>query len=357
MTADNPLFDTQREKAGGDIISRYGYQYHWAIYRALDHSSIGKEYAIFIEMHEDVVIANSLNGAEALFEFNQVKTNAKKFNAASLIKVNKGSSLLGKLLSNCKDKVFSAKIESINFVSVNGFNFKYKVAGVELKTIGLDDIEQVTVSEISTAIQKELELTPLPTNLYFIVPELSRQQYQDLVIAKITRVIDALFPGSSCRANEIYRLLLDDVLRKGEVTYDITNWDEFLTKKALTSLKVSSAIKQFTDIKGIDVINGHFHEITRELGFNFIKATKLRKSFGRYMIIRLGNKSTLQLETTKQISNIISDILDTGDCLEISEVISEVKLRLHDRIKKQFSEEVEIDAAVIFEFINMNNEL
>ncbi len=73
MTGENPLALKQREKKGAETFAKYDYQYHWALCRLLDQHQNKSEYAIFVEYHEDVVLADSLDIAKAKFEFNQIK--------------------------------------------------------------------------------------------------------------------------------------------------------------------------------------------------------------------------------------------------------------------------------------------
>ena len=73
---DNPLADQQREKKGAETFGKYDYQYHWAFKKLLDEHRQKKEYAIFVEFHEDVIFANSLQKETAEFEFYQVKENS-----------------------------------------------------------------------------------------------------------------------------------------------------------------------------------------------------------------------------------------------------------------------------------------
>jgi hypothetical protein len=116
----NPLFDSQKEKAGSQTYDKYAYQYHWALYKILsDHDKVS-EYAVFVELHEDVVISTSLNSSEASFEFNQVKTSQSVFNSFQLVKKKKnGKSVLGKLITNGHSKPFTSQISTLNLVSLN----------------------------------------------------------------------------------------------------------------------------------------------------------------------------------------------------------------------------------------------
>ena len=72
---DNPLADQQREKKGAETFGKYDYQYHWAFKKLLDEHKQKKEYAIFIELHEDsnvtaggVVIASDLGNFDGNVE-------------------------------------------------------------------------------------------------------------------------------------------------------------------------------------------------------------------------------------------------------------------------------------------------
>ena len=93
---NNPLFEGQREKSGSTTFDKYSFQYHWALYRVISNHLDQKEYAVIIELHEDVVVSNSLDVDSAKFEFNQVKTNKTPFNTFQLVKNKKaGNSVLG----------------------------------------------------------------------------------------------------------------------------------------------------------------------------------------------------------------------------------------------------------------------
>lgn len=347
---DNPLFDVQREKSGAVTFSKYAYQYHWALFRIMQEHAIGNEYAVFMELHEDVVLADSLDETKALFEFNQVKTNRGRFNAKSLVKLKNGSSVLGKLVDSGNGKPFSAKLSSLNLVAVNGFDLTLKNAGVLLNKIAVDDLHDDTNKELAEAIKKELSLHPLPTNLHFILPELSDKKFQDLIIAEISKLITALFSNPYYDSVEIYRVLYDDITRKGMITYDIRKWEDFLASKALTSNTVTQVINQFTNIKDEATIQTKFGDIIRELGLKIIPAKALEQCFNRYRQNRVGTRSTLVIDTTKEISNLINQEIASGTT-EMEEFLNNVAAKISSKNKKQFTNDNEVKAAIIYEFI------
>jgi hypothetical protein len=347
---NNPLFDIQRENAGSVTFSKYAYQYHWALYRVMQEHAVGNEYAVFMEMHEDVVLSNSLDETKAQFEFNQVKTNKGKFNAKTLIKLKSGSSILGKLLSSSKGKTFSNDISSLNLVSVNGFALPLKKTGLTLNKIAITDLHSSTIKELTEAIKLELSIDPLPANLHFLIPDLPDNKFQDLIIAEISKLITALFSNPYYDSVEIYRVLYDDITRKGMITYDIKKWNDFLSSKALTSNTVTQVINQFTNVKDEAAIRTKFNTIISELGLNVIKAKSLEKCFNRYRQNRLGNRSTLQIDTTKEITSLITQVIEQGT-EELNQLLLQVENELPKKIKDQFTNKNESDAAIIYEFI------
>lgn len=107
MTETNPLAVAQPNTKGAETFSKYSYQYHWALCRLLDSHADDSEYAIFVEYHEDVVFADSLDSEKAKFEFSQIKCkDASAYTILSLTKpVKNGNSVLGKLLLSSRAAV------------------------------------------------------------------------------------------------------------------------------------------------------------------------------------------------------------------------------------------------------------
>ncbi len=350
----NPLLATQREKAGSETFEKYSYQYHWALYRVLNNHIETDEYAVFVELHEDVVISNSLNSSKAKFEFNQVKTTKGKLTTYQLVHKKKNNKcVLGKLISSGYEKPFKDKITELNLVALNDFSLDLKEEGLKLDKITLDDLSSTQFKELEDAIKKELDISTLPSNIQFIVPELSEKNFQNDVIASIAKLVSNLFPNSYSSPVEIYRLLIDEVNRKGKVTYDFTKWDDLLSKKALTSITVTEVINAFTSIKDENKVEIEFYTICSELGLNSIKSKLLKRSFDRYRTKRISNSSTLQIDTTNFITQQIQINLDKEiDILET--LIENVKNQIPKKFLRQFSNEAEIKSAIICEYIMMS---
>src|SRR5690606_29193496 len=114
LTPKNPLLGPQREKAGSETAAKYAYQYHWALYRAIQEHIIQNEYAVFVELHEDVVICDSFDATKAKFKLNQVKATKSKLSRTALRRLKEGKSVLRKLISSSGGKPFSNSINELN---------------------------------------------------------------------------------------------------------------------------------------------------------------------------------------------------------------------------------------------------
>ena len=348
----NPLFAPQREKKGAETFGKYGYQYHWALYRVLKEHEKQNEYAVFVELHEDVVLSNSLDHSKATFEFSQVKTNEKALSTSDILRLKNGKSVLGKLLDTCANKPFAGSIDNINLVSVNGFNIALNVEGVTLEVIRVGDIHVDTIKEIEDKIKKEVGCAELPSNLQFIIPELPDKRFQDVVISQIAKLISRLFPSAFCNPINIYRSLIDDLNMKGPVLYDYNKWNELLEKKALTSVSVSKAINVSLVLQNDADIEKNFVEVANDLGMSIFERNKFRKCFTRYRQSRIGNRSTLQLDTTKKIKSLIDS--NMPNCSNMLELLNAISDDIPEKIKIYFASIEDLNAAIVCEYIMSN---
>lgn len=347
----NPLFAGQREKSGSETFSRYQYQYHFALFKALTSHSDIDEYAVLIEYHEDVVFANSLNSTLAKFEFNQVKTNDQPIDASAVLKLKSGKSVLGKMLDGSKK--FKTSLEGLNLVSANGFAFELKNPELSLKQLTLSDLSDDLKTKILNALRKELndEKFEFPANFCFVASDLSFVNYRDTILATIVHVISKSFPDSRSSPEDIYRVLIDELYSKGTVIYDLKQWENLLQSKALTSVTVAKVLNQFTNLRDDGVVQAKFETICAELGLNSITKRDLSQAFGRYRLNRTGNRSKTQIDVSKEINEVIKTILDEG-VSSITGLLETGKNRLSEKAKLQLNTNNDIDAALILEYIS-----
>ncbi|MCR9063935.1 MAG: DUF4297 domain-containing protein [Cytophagales bacterium] len=351
---ENPLFESQREKSGAITFDKYLYQYHWALYKVISEHDQKNEYAVFLEFHEDVVFSDSLTSQDAKFEFNQVKTNSATFNNYQLVKnLKNGRSILGKLIESVNSKPYADKITSLNLVCTSNFNLELKKKDVELKIIRKEDLSDNQLKKLENALKNELSISELPSTLKFIVPDLSKKDYQKILVGEISSLINRLYPESYFNDESIYRLLIDELIRKGKVTYDFTKWDELLKNKALTSKQVTKVINDFTNLKDEAKIEIEFNNICSEIGLKSLQVKKLKRSFDRYKRQRISNNSTLQKDTTIFFVDQIENAINSG-ITDLIVLIDRIYNSASPKIKKQFQTKDEFSTALMCEYIMMN---
>ena len=348
---ENPLAVPQREISGAQTFEKYEYQYHWALCRVIDEHSKLNEYALFMEYHEDVVLSDSLDCKKANFEFNQIKNIAKpKYNVSNLTKTIKHkNSILGKLILSVSKKPYCDKLCAVNLVASCGFSFDQKDNGLMLEIIGVGDLSEKTIKEIKKALKNELGSDVIPPNLNFIIPKFNSKGQQEYTIAKIAELVDELYPDSRCNAGNIYRILIDELHRKGVVIYDYTKWDDLLDQKALTSTKVQSAILTHTSHINNDQLLADCDLLLNELGLGFLEKRNIKRSIERIYLERLGFPTGISIKVKKAIGEKLR--ATTPSDSKIDKVIDTVEKSLSKSLKKSIGSDLEIKASIIYEIL------
>lgn len=363
---ENPLNAPQREKAGSYTFDKYDFQYHWALYRVIDDIAESRNFAIIIEYHEDVIISDSLDAQNARFEFNQVKTTDAILKSSDLINRKKlkngfSNSILGKLLLSSQNEKFDpTRVNGINLITVKGFDLKLaeEKSKLKLRKIAVGDLSLEEIDSLEKAINEELNVSTLPTNIQFIITDLSEKKYANDVLGEITKLIGRLYPSYPSKPFDIYRLLMDHLHTAGKDTYDYTTWEDLLSYKSLTSKTIKETIDNITLARTEEQINNEFKQIISELGYvNVLEQMKLNNTFRRYRQNVLGNVSLNQLKKSKNIQDTIIKAL-TNDLSFFKDIIDFTRNELPDDIMNQFqSNEEEFISAVICEFIMIKEKL
>lgn len=349
---DNPLAVAQREKSGALTFEKYEYQYHWALCRVIYEHGKSNDYALFMEYHEDVVLADSLDKQKAKFEFNQIKNIVSpKYNITNLTKRNKSkNSVLGKLILSVNNKPFCDKITTINLVASCGFKIDQIDNGLDLEIISVGDLSPKSIMDIKNELKNELGNDLIPPNLKFVVPKFHIKGQQEYAIAKIAELVNELFPNSHCNSGNIYRILIDELHRKGIVPYDYKKWDDLLIQKALTSKKVQNTIQTHTTLLQNEQLFDDLNQICNELCINYLEKRSLKKIIERIHIERVGFPSALSIRIKKGITREL-EIIGISFDSEIKNLIEEVENKLSWSLKEKIGSNLEVKASIIYEIL------
>ncbi|MGR5330829.1 DUF4297 domain-containing protein [Photobacterium damselae] len=300
---DNPLAEAQRESAGASTFGKYNFQFHWALCEIIKKHRDKKEYALLIEHHEDVVIADSLDADKAQFEFYQVKNQIVKYTPTSLTSRKKGAnntfknSVLGKLLSSCINTNYEDRITTIGLVSSSGFNLNLD-KGLKLDVIKVGDIAESDLASLTQHIDNELGIKVLPEHLQFIVPDIQLKNQEDYVLSHFARLVNVLFPGAFCNPVNIYRSVVDEMGRIGRVEYDYKDWARLIEKKSLTSSEVHNVLTQHTTHPCVDDLKSAFDDLARDLGWKAKQKRTFKSKLALLALRRAGFMSALDIEIT-----------------------------------------------------------
>lgn len=355
----NPLATAQRETSGAQTFEKYEYQYHWALCRILGAHENSDDYVVFIELHEDVVLATSTNETIARFEFNQIKnTCASAWTPKKLTSVPKATakkvtnSILGKMLQGVREKPFVDKLNSLDLVATCGFNLTPKTKGLKLSIITIGDLHDDCLKDIQAAIDKELDTYPLPKTLRFITPDLPASGFQDVAIGRISKLVDVKAPGSKCNASTIYRVLIDDLHRKGTVSFDFTEWNNLVKNKGTSRSDVERVISSYTENKGIETFEKDFEDILQDLELKSHKRIQVRRAFERYHnAVRL-ERTLIAIDNQQAVKDVVKRNFEAFEEEGVKEFMKQALLSLPEATKKNLVDLEATQGAIIYKLLN-----
>ncbi|MBD2811446.1 DUF4297 domain-containing protein [Xenorhabdus sp. Vera] len=330
---DNILAEVQRESAGASTFGKYNFQYHWALCRIIEKHQKNEEYALLIEYHEDVVIADNLDGTKANFEFFQVKNQIKTFTEHELTKRSRGAnetlknSVLGKLLSSCVGTQYDQRITNIGLVSAGGFSLGVN-KGLKLDVIRTGDLTAACLQSLTNRINEELGINLLPKHLQFIVPEIQLENQEDYVLAQFVKLVDGMFPGAQCSAVAIYRAIIDEMGRKIRITFDYTGWDRLIDKKSLTSVEVHEVLVINSSHPSVNEIKEDFNRLAQQLGWKTRQIRNIRTKLSQLFLKRTGFMTALDIDIIglfKASADKINETLFDSEALYIEALLQQAK--------------------------------
>lgn len=358
----NILGHAQRESAGATTFGKYNFQYHWALCRIIEKHKSNSDYALLIEYHEDVVIADSLYGSSAKFEVFQVKNTGTPFTSNALTKRKEGakgpkSSILGKLLSSCIGTDYETRITEIGLVSSSGFSFDQKDNKLKLDIISSGDLSEDCLSELTGKLKDELGVDILPENLKFIVPKIKLENQEEFVIGRFAELVNEIFPNSRCNAVNIYRAIIDEIHRKGQNSYDFTVWEKMVEDKSLTSHKVK-------DVIAINTTSPNFEDFEKDLEYlakndmkwNTLKYRKINKKIKQLFLRRVGYVSAYDINIMRIVQHAVSSVPEE-DFTEISDYIESIIVKAKElNIESKIPDHDDILCEIIYYVLKVMHE-
>lgn len=349
----NPLgLEPKREKSGSNTFRKYNYQYHWAFCRILDEHEAGNEFALFIEEHEDVTIASSLDVAKTTFELNQVKETSKQHTIHSLTSVSKGESqsLIEKLAMSCCDKSYSHMVSKVNFVSTGGYSFDIHKKGYSFEVIDSGVLSDEEVKRVEDSVSRIPGVGNFISKLAFVIPSLPNKGFDLVVEGKISSLISKIAPGLKYDANSIYECVIRDLNRKGENSFDYKNWDDAIKRKAITSGQLSDVIEQYIGRKPDENIVSEMRQIlNEEYSLNALTRRKVVSGFNRYYTKRISSRELIVKEVSSDLVRCIKSLVNNYS--NVRDLEAAVKSDLCENTLSYFQTQEDITGAFLYELL------
>ncbi|QQK64374.1 DUF4297 domain-containing protein [Cobetia sp. cqz5-12] len=350
---NNPLSEApKKEKSGSQTFSKYNYQYHWAFCRALREYEQNNEFALFIEEHEDVVLANSLNVEEATFEFSQVKEVSYKYTVDRLVKKGAKSptSVIEKLANNCCGKPYSYKISKVCFVSTGEYSFSLHTNDYRFEEIEYSSLSKEESQKIKNSINSLEEADAFCDKLVFIIPDLPRKGFDEVVIGRISNIISSQSPHYNYNSRSIYDVLIREMNRKGENYFDYSKWADALKNKAITSIQIGDVFHRHVTRAPDDIIADGVKDILEEsFQFTALRRTRIRHCFNRYYEKKISNRDPFVASISEEILSFIA--VFPGDKDSIALLGDYVYCNLSEASKEFFDTYDDYLAALICEIL------
>lgn len=250
---------TPDDNTGSMVSNRFGYQKNWPIYKLLELESLGRDYMIVMDYHEDVIILDSSTKVENI-DFYQLKTKSGDYwRLGELTKSNVNSkgelthSILGKLLKH-----------SIDFPSARDYYFvtdSFLSPGIIVKgndfqksKIPFSKFKVENQKSIKDAVKKEFpEISDdVWEHLYISQEQLKNENYRDDIIGCLNEFIDDKLPMVDIKATTLYNSLLSEIESLQNFEGAVTETDILVVKKSFKHSDFQSYIKKLATFESYD---------------------------------------------------------------------------------------------------------
>ncbi|WP_299779703.1 dsDNA nuclease domain-containing protein [uncultured Formosa sp.] len=223
-----------RENSGSISSNRFDYQKDWAICKLIELSK-QKDFLLAFEFYEDIIVFDSSENPKTI-DFFQIKTKGKgKHSISTLLKKNKGSSILGKLFNNKIN--FEKETNSLSIIS----NCDYKIELKNKNFVGIkiccNEVDKNEAKRIAEDLSSELSITWLNEYfdiLFFEKSNLTIEHHSDLTQQKLNKFIENKFIDLKYNPSLAYTTIFDEVKRKNNFEKSLNTFDELVKYKSFS---------------------------------------------------------------------------------------------------------------------------
>jgi len=285
----------QRENAGAGASNRFTYQHVWAFDYMIKTLDSSKDFMLFMEFHDDIIILEDACDGEHL-DFYQIKTDDKASRYITSSFIIKDAKKYPDKMSIAQKMIidyikFKDNINSIHLVSNKSFDLgtlENTDKSTSRYTISLKEIMQKELNKIKSgmcqACDKSICENKCLDLIYFDVSDLALDSYEDTVMGRMVKKMDLLgIPSTLERTRSIYNTILGEIRRINNTEKLAQNVDELLQRKSITK---ADFMKWISHLK-IVIPDDLWIEIQSSLisdGFTALELRKIQKEWKKYRI-------------------------------------------------------------------------
>jgi len=311
----------QRENAGSRSSNRFNYQQVWAFNRMLEMLKEGKDFLLFMELHDDVLVIESTVNSQFV-DFFQIKTDNKAsryiksgFITKDAKKYPDKMSIAQKMIDNYSK--FRTDTGAIRLVSNKRFDFGKLKSGdnsTDRTIISLNEIEESEFNKLKLGMCQACHLTEPECGhvctklIYFDVSLLDLTNYEETVLGKFVNQLSELgIESSITKTKSIFFTILGEIKRINNWESKAYNKSELLQRKAISKTDFSGLISQLRLEMPDDLWNS-IQEYLLNDGFSSFEVHKIRMQWKKYQISAM-DVEDLALQTIRgEIQSIISGV-------------------------------------------------
>lgn len=309
------------DNSGSTASNRFGYQKNWPIYKLLELESLGRDYMIIMDYHEDVIILDSSTKVENI-DFYQLKTRSGNYwNQGDLISGEAKSkegvkhSILGKLLKHSFDFPSARDYYFVtdSFLSpgliIKGDDFqKGKIPFAKFKPERQESIKKAIRSEIPDLKDEVWD------HLYISQEQLKSDNYKETIIGYIDKFIDRNLSMTDIKATTLYESLFSEMESLQDFEGAITETDILTIKKSFKHSDFQRFIKKLASFESYDrqcdrVINNFLPMAPSDV-MTFKRKREMTKILREKIKALAYNYNDSEL---MQLRNFISNLITTLD--------------------------------------------
>jgi Cap4 dsDNA endonuclease len=358
----NPLLACQREKTGPVTFDKFDYQYHWALFEMLRRYERDEVSIVFVELHEDVLLADSNDGEQAKFLYCQVKTTQPNWTTKKLLNRKAGpkkggpkeNSVLAKMLLGVQSEKLSQSLAGLELVVTSGFSLTLTDSTVEVNPIPFSSLHEAERKSLKDAIEAELGDSKNLKKMSFRKSDLVAQSYDDVVLGVIAKIVEKKWPGSRTNVSGVYTALIDELRRKGKVTWDYEYWDELVHNKGVSSARIGELLSKLSEMTDVEDLVESAEKQLQYWGYSPKRQRDFRNHLRASALKNLTDRSLSQMHLRTDITRHIGLALSETDELTREQFEAMVSSGSDD-VKKLAQSADELTSIYLIEYLTFES--